>query len=186
MTVILAIDIGKKNLGWSLYNSSTKSIEFDLYDIQSQITSKDIKAHGQTYCRLLVLTNWLKHMIHKNHVTRLVVEKQVISNVVAKQLEASILTTAMLFKIECSTYDPKNKFKYLNPEFNSKKKEHKRIAESYAKNILIHYGIDLKKFDSYDKQDDISDAICMAWMTWMEDRDDEVRDVLRGKLNSMN
>jgi Holliday junction resolvasome RuvABC endonuclease subunit len=182
---ILAIDIGKKNLGWCLYKDG--QITYGLYNTESQISSKDIKQHGQTVCRLAVLTKWLKHFIHREKPTKLVVEKQVISNVVAKQLEASILTVAMLFRIECMTYDPKNKFKYLNQTYDSKKKEHKKIAIQYATKILNKFGNDLEEFNKYDKQDDISDAICMAYMTYTEDTDvnasDTICKVLRSQLN---
>ena len=72
------------------------------------------------------------------------------------------------YDINVKIYDPKNKFRYLNPEYNSKKKEHKKIVQTYAKTILKTYGYSLNYFNQFSKKDDISDAMCMAVFSWYE------------------
>jgi hypothetical protein len=206
----LAIDIGKKNLGWCIYSNAVNVdnddnvlnsddnvdvdntvndinisnndinipddnhihgiiINYGLYDISEHIDKKDVKQHGTVVARNRVLVNWLNNLIDEHNINKLIVEKQVISNVTAKSLESCIMTVALMKNIECVIYDPKNKFKYLNPTYNSKKKEHKVIATNYALSILKYHEASTNEFNLLPKKDDVSDAICMAFMTYYED-----------------
>ena len=164
----LAIDIGKIHLGYCIYCPGM--LIHGLYNISEQFTPKQENEYGLTICRIKSTIKWLKDLLNKyQDIERIIVEKQVISNVVAKSIEASILAIAEYNGIIASTYDPKNKFKYLNEHYSSKKKEHKQIAIRYARNILLHNMITDDELDQYSKKDDVSDAICMAFMSWIEE-----------------
>ena len=45
MSWILAIDIGRVNMGYALYDGD--HIKFDLFNIESQLTSKIIRKYGK-------------------------------------------------------------------------------------------------------------------------------------------
>ena len=115
-----------------------------------------------------MLCNWLSQLIEMFDLKMIVVEKQVMKNTVAKGLENAISVIAVYNGIPFKTYDPKNKFKYLHERFDAKKKEHKRISERYALNIITNFGYSPDHYYEFSKKDDISDALCMAVFTYEE------------------
>ena len=161
----LAIDVGKKNMGFAIYDRH--SIKFGLFNIEEQIKIDKLdKLKIDTPSkRVKVLLKWFKNLIKEYHIVELVVEKQVKYNGVAMQLENVLLTLACENDIRFKIYDPKNKFQYIPVEFVSEKKEHKKISIHYAFNIIYNLGQNLDYFTSFSKKDDISDAICMAVMS---------------------
>ena len=164
MTWILAIDIGRVNMGYALYNG--EHIKFDLFNIESHLNTKLIRKYGRVLSRTKILCEWLNELIKNFDIKLIVVEKQVMKNTVAKNLENAISVISIYNDINFKTYDPKNKFKYLHERFNAKKKEHKRIAEHYALNIIRNFGYSTDHYYEFKKKDDISDAICMAVFTY--------------------
>lgn len=158
----LAIDVGKKNMGFAIYDRH--SIKFGLFNIEEQIKIDKLKGDAPSK-RVKVLLKWFKNLIKEYHIVELVVEKQVKYNGVAMQLENVLLTLACENDIHFKIYDPKNKFQYIPVEFVSEKKEHKKISIHYAFNIIYNLGQNLNYFASFTKKDDISDAICMAVMS---------------------
>jgi len=160
----LAIDVGKKNLGYALYNGNV--FKFDLFNIQEQIENNFKRNEGDMPSkRVKVLLKWFKNLINKYNIVELVVEKQVKLNGIAMQIENVLLTLACENNIHFKIYDPKNKFQYIPIEFRSEKKEHKKISIHYAWNILYNYGLNMNHFMNFKKKDDISDSICMALMS---------------------
>lgn len=159
---ILSIDIGKKNLGFTIYNEN--EFTFGIFNITQKIKQKKLKENIEG--RNQVLIKWLKQQRKKYNITKIVVEKQVINNVVAMCIESCILTFALMYKMEFLVFDPKNKFTFTEDRYDSKKKEHKKLAIKYAINTIKDIDESLLEiFNQYDKQDDISDSIVMALMT---------------------
>lgn len=188
---ILSIDIGKKNLGYTIYrnldkqsdvnsdessnatfkinselisNENEKIFQFGLFNITKKIKQKKLKENIEG--RNQVLIKWLRQQRKKYNITKIVVEKQVINNVVAMCIESCILTFALMYKMEFLVFDPKNKFTFTGDCYDSKKKEHKKLAIKYAINTIKEVDESLLEiFNQYDKQDDISDSIVMALMS---------------------
>ena len=158
----LAIDVGKKNMGFAIYDRH--SIKFGLFNIEEQMKIDKLKGDAPSK-RIKVLLKWFKNLIKQYHIVELVVEKQVKNNGIAMQIENVLLTLACENDIHFKIYDPKNKFQYIPVEFASEKKEHKKISIHYALNIIYNLGQNLDYFTSFTKKDDISDAICMAVMS---------------------
>lgn len=161
MQIICSIDIGKKNLGYSIYDGS--SLEFGIFDITSELKkqklSENIKGRNK------VLIKWLKEITTTYKINKIVVEKQVIRNVVAMCIQSCIISYALINEIEVFIFDPKNKFTFTGQTYNSNKKEHKKIAIKYTLNLLTTFHPDkLVLFNQYKKQDDISDSILMNFM----------------------
>ena len=186
----LAIDVGKKNMGFAIYDRHT--VKFGLFNIEEQIKIDKLdklKIDAPTK-RIKVLLKWFKNLIKRYHIVELVVEKQVLKNGIAMQLENVLLTLACENDIHFKIYDPKNKFQYIPIEFRSEIKEHKKISIHYAFNIIYNLGQDLEYFASFDKKDDISDAICMAVMSREPDENkirylitDHTNNILLSQLN---
>ena len=77
-------------------------------------------------------------------------------------------------------FDPRLKFKYTEVEYDSKKKEHKRLSIRFALKLLMKWFPNrVNDFQMFGKKDDIADAIVMAFMNadWLDF--DEVKARLR-------
>ena len=158
---ILSIDIGKKNLGYSVYNGN--ELNFGIFNITYHI--KKFKLNENIEGRNTVLIHWLNNIAHKYNINKIVVEKQVINNVVAMCIQSCIISFALMNSIEIFTFDPKNKFTFSGDKYESSKKEHKKLAIKYTMNLLTSLHPDkLELFNQYDKQDDISDSILMNFI----------------------
>ena len=127
---ILSIDIGKKNLGFTIYNEN--EFTFGIFDITKKLKQKKLNENIEG--RNQILIKWLKQQRKKYNITKIVVEKQVIKNVVAMCIQSCIITFALMYKLEITTFDPKNKFKLTGDQYDSKRKEHKKLAIKYAIN----------------------------------------------------
>lgn len=158
---ILSIDIGKKNLGYSIYDGT--NLEFGIFNITQHI--KKYKLKENILGRNTVLINWLNELNNKHNINKIIVEKQVIRNVVAMCIQSCIISYALMNSIEVLTFDPKNKFTFTGDNYNSKTKEHKKIVIKYATNLISKlYPDKLEYFNQFTKQDDISDSIIMNFM----------------------
>lgn len=158
---ILSIDIGKKNLGYSIYDGV--NLEFGIFNITQQI--KLLKLKQNIEGRNTVLINWLNEIKSKHNINKIVVEKQIIRNVVAMCIQSCIISFGIMNSIEVFTFDPKNKFTFTGDNYNSKNKEHKKIVVKYTTNLLTKlYPDKLEYFNSIPKRDDISDSIIMNFM----------------------
>lgn len=164
----LAIDVGKVNLGYAIYDG--ENIGFNVLNVEKQINESTRNEFGEKTSKIEVLNKWVNHLCNQYNFAKVYIEQQVINNVGAMVIQ-SILETLFYTKgIPCHEFAAVNKFKYLNPQYDTKKKEHKKISIEYAKNILKHHNIELDEFEKFPKKDDISDAICMSFMTYREDR----------------
>ena len=166
----LAIDVGKINLGYAIYNG--ENIGFNVLNVEKQIIEKTKNEFGEKTSKIEVLNKWVNHLCKQYNFSKVYIEQQVINNVSAMVIQSILETLFYIKGIPCREFPAANKFKYLNPQYDTKKKEHKKISIEYAKNILKHHGIELDDFEKFPKKDDISDAICMAFMTFREDRNE--------------
>jgi Holliday junction resolvasome RuvABC endonuclease subunit len=160
---ILSIDIGKKNLGYSIYDGT--NLEFGIYNITQELKLSKLKQNIEG--RNSVLINWLNEIKSKYNINKIVVEKQIIRNVIAMCIQSCIITYALVNSIDVFTFDPKNKFTFTGDNYNSKNKEHKKLVVKYTINLLTKlYPDKLDYFNSIPKKDDISDSIIMNFMSY--------------------
>ena len=158
MPVILSIDIGVKNLAYAII--TYPAITFDVIDISKPNNAVD-------RCRLI--QKLIGNIIKENNVSDVVIEKQVPQNTVAMELMYSIITLALNFTSHIYLFDPKEKFTYLDLEYDTKNKAHKKLSVNIARNFLKFVEEDYfdswnsfqmpYNFEKYKKQDDIADAI---------------------------
>lgn len=125
----------------------------------------------------------MKSLFEKYEIKKVFIEKQIKANVIAKSIESCIGTLSIVLGAIPYIYDPKTKFSYLNPKYNSKKKEHKKIVQEYARTILTTYGYETKYFDSFTKKDDIADALCMVIFSWYEEKTEGFENIKSLLLN---
>lgn len=172
----LSIDIGVKNLGFSLLLKPNLdlsdfqiipgkiNISFGIFDIEKTISLTAKKVSSTVVQRCFVLQQFLIEIIDKFSVEKVIVERQVPTNTPAMELMYSIISIC-LTKIPLEKliiYAPDKKFKDLGLEYNTKNKAHKKLSVEQCKQFLgILCNESLSLFDTYVKQDDISDSILM-------------------------
>lgn len=169
MHAIISIDIGVKNLGYTIFsyndaplNLSDFNIEFDIYNITSKKKDLDDGAQLIISSRCQVLYNFFKMLQSKYVIDYIIIEKQVQTNTIAMELMYSIYSFALTI---CNSsnifiFDPKLKFTSINVSYETKNKQHKRQSIKYARNLLSKkYPDKVVAFDKYDKKDDISDSL---------------------------
>lgn len=178
----LAIDVGKRNLGYALYNGNI--IKFDLFDITATMDKYRFPKNTDLPSkRAKIIVDWFNNLINNHNIVELVVEQQVNKNIVCMNIQNFLMALAAEHNVHFKIYNPKNKFQYIPIEFASEKKEHKKISIHYALNIIHNLGLSINHFKSYSKKDDISDAICMAVMS-REMNADTIRYLIRDHTNN--
>lgn len=173
---ILSIDIGIKNLGYSIISFdklgkkdlSDLSVEFDIFDISKHLPKK--KDIVSSRCEALI--QFFKPLFDKYHSFKtIVIERQVNRNTMAMELMYAITMALKLLNNEDDydlvIFDPKDKFLKLGLEYSTTNKSHKKQSAKYARNLMSSvWQSKLNYFDTFDKKDDISDAVNQA-LVWM-------------------
>ena len=171
MHCIVSIDLGIKNLGYSIL-SYTKlrrisfddiEIEFGIYNIEANIPKRENVVTG----RCTALHNFFCDIAEKFTIDFVIIERQVSRNTMAMELMYATTAIAMFHCPDVIIFDPKNKFNKLDIEYSTESKKHKKQSTMYARNLIKRvYSELLTVFDSYDKKDDISDSLnqCFVWM----------------------
>ena len=151
----LAIDIGTKHFAYCLYYPENNNFIFNIMEI-----SKQDKINS--------LINWIDSL--PDGLTEIIIEQQVKNNVEAMIIQNIIMTICELKKINYKLFNPKNKFSYLNEnmkEMNYRKRKQKSV--DYAKKILYKLNESkLNELIKLNKKDDVSDAICMCVMSYLD------------------
>jgi hypothetical protein len=177
----LAIDVGSVNLGYALYNGT--NISLNILNIDDKIKSyKFEKGTEINVKRVKILNDWFNDLLNFYDIKTVVIEKQVKNNVKCMLIQSALITLVTVHDIKFKSYDPKNKFRYEKIEFDSKKKEHKKISIHYAYNILVNMNLSTDEFIQFKKKDDISDALCMAVM--INESDERVKWLINDHTNN--
>lgn len=164
----LAIDIGKVNMGYAVYDG--KTFGYSIFNLNENITPKMKKIYGEKMSRIIVLNQFVSSLINMFPIKKVILEQQVKRNTEAVIIQTILETIFFTQNIEVVEFAPINKFKYLNPDYDSKRKEHKKISANYAQRILFKHNMNIDEFNEFKKKDDISDAICMVFMEFYEDK----------------
>ena len=173
----LSIDIGKTNLGFSIWKETITT--FGLYNITKEVTDRFLPNTNEN--RSEILCYWLNDICEKNEIHTIVVEKQVFSNPSALCLQFVICGFCYGKHIKYIPFDARKKFVITEEPYDSKKKEHKKLVVKYAINILEKYHSDLlSRFKLFGKKDDISDSICMLFITASGLNSEELRKIMLG------
>jgi hypothetical protein len=146
----LSIDIGITNLAITIVINDN-IVDFDLYDISK--SSKPVT-------RCIELSRILDNIIEDKDVELIIIERQVPQNIVAMEIMYALIGLSLKYTKNIVIYDPKLKFSTLNLPYNTKNKAHKTLSIKTALEYLLSINHPkLTHFQSFIKQDDISDSI---------------------------
>lgn len=170
---ILSIDIGIKNLGYSVVTYVPNSFDMNNVDLMFGIVNiSETATKNKTVIasRCECLHSFLSTIASKYNITKIIIEKQVPTNVKAMELMYAIYGMGINIVHDCSNiiiFDPKLKFTTLGVQYNTKNKQHKRQSIQYAHEFLNYMFPDiLPKFENHHKKDDIADSMNQAFV-WM-------------------
>jgi len=171
VNTVLSIDIGTKNLGYTIakFNSrdSVKNLLFDMdiYTIDDKnncdVVSYRIKKIRELFDRLQLPKE-----------TLVIIERQVQTNVIAMELMYAIAAISMeRFSIPIIIFDPKRKFNYIKEEYSTTSKSHKKKSTEFACKFLQDNFIEkYNTFKMHTKKDDLSDSLIQLLVTISENK----------------
>ena len=158
----LSIDIGIKNLGFAIYyqnGSEATVLDFGLYNI-----NEDIKDHTKSKTNVVSercksIKRFFESLKFKSY-EAIIIERQVASNSIACYLMYSIATEALNYTNNVVIFTPAEKFKTFQIPYSTTNKQHKRLSTTLASNLITkHFPEMIHKFNTFEKKDDIADAI---------------------------
>lgn len=186
----LSIDIGIHNLGYAigLQNSAailhkqrneveaatiaTTLYSFGLFDIDDKIK----KSANIVMERVRLVSMFLKQIFKNLPITIVIIERQVNTNVMAMELMYCVASCCYQYCRNIIIFDPKLKFTKLKIPYETKNKAHKKLSIKIIRNYISNYYEDLlERFVSYDKLDDISDAVFMLLVYSYNDNPAELK-----------
>jgi hypothetical protein len=161
---IISFDIDTRNFAFSIITSDNQLI-FKLIDLDSRIKRKEKNPLGR--CRVLheILLE-ATSLLEPNAPLRIIIEKQVQSNVVAMGLVYPLLSIALNFTEDVILFDPKQKFILWEQEYSTINKAHKSLSIKLSRDIISkQYPGKLIEFNNQTKKDDIADSFLMAYLS---------------------
>jgi Holliday junction resolvasome RuvABC endonuclease subunit len=158
----LSIDLGIKNLGFAIYyqiGSEATAFDFGLYNIND-----DIKDHTNSKTNVIperckAVKRFFESLKFDNY-EAIIIERQVVSNSIACYLMYSIAMEALNYTNNVVIFTPSEKFKTFQIPYSTTNKQHKRLSITLTSNLITkHFPEMIHKFNTFEKKDDIADAI---------------------------
>lgn len=165
MRGVLSIDIGYKNLGYTLMTYDENPSTFDKFNIEFDIfniTEHKSSANNVVASRCQALQDFFVYISDRCVLEYVIIEKQVPTNTKAMELMYAIYAISLFY---CGTsniilFDPKMKFTSINEIYTTEKKAHKKQSIVYAEQLVRKKFPDrLDSFKHHPKQDDIADSL---------------------------
>ena len=158
----LSIDIGIKNLGFAIYyqiGSEATALDFGLYNINDDIKDHTNSKTNVVNERCKSIKKFFQSLKFKSY-EAVIIERQVANNSIACYLMYSIATEALNYTNNVVIFTPAEKFKTFGISYNTKSKAHKQLSITLASNLITKYFPEMiHKFNTFEKKDDIADAI---------------------------
>ena len=168
---LLSIDIGVKNLGWTIFSSKdtltnglqrphqSLGIAFGIYNITDNTSNLDSVVAD----RCVAVSRFFKRIVDNFVLDICVIERQVPSNTKAMELMYAITSAALCYLPNPNNliiFDPKLKFQWLGLSYNTVNKAHKYQSIEMCKALLIDLTNEkqVEEFDKHPKRDDIADS----------------------------
>lgn len=181
--IILSIDIGEKNLGYTI--AEIKSLPFKLEDAKIVSGVFDYKNKGKNVVlsRVSSLHQFFHEHIH-DEVKFAIIERQVTMNKVAMELMYAVTAIIYNYTTDIVIFDPKMKFTHIGQQYDTKNKNHKKQSIKNMRVVLSHVEKPelLTVLDAAEKKDDIADSF-NQFIVCCDDRKyldiEDIRDLYR-------
>ena len=172
---MISIDIGRTNFGFAILLDHDLIVGLlNLNDFTIRCSDPfpefEIEANSSIVIeRASVLKKFMDIVIDKYNINTVIIEKQSNNNIFAMSVQ-SMLVGICIGRAEIKLFNPKLKFTYLNLDYATKNKMHKRLSIHIAVKILKETSDDYNNdavvsfLNTTAKKDDIADAIVMAYL----------------------
>ena len=176
--VIVSIDIGVKNLGWSIFASAQSfkttlkqpleqlSITFGIFNITETVRADQSIVTE----RCKAVKTFMQHIANNFVIDYVIIERQVVTNTKAMELMYAITMAAHCYTDNSNDviiFDPKLKFTLLKLEYNTQNKYHKKQSIAMCRTMLCEVAEQkVEDFDKFEKKDDVADSFNQAF-EWM-------------------
>ena len=149
--MFLSFDLGIKNTACVVYDPENDAYSFNLFN-------PSVKGNG-IVDRLKVLKEFVS-----NHtpVKKVVIERQVKQNPQATALMNGLIGICLNYTDDIKLIHPTVKFKRLGVEYDSKNKQHKKLAVKLTMELLVDRE-ELDAFKMFKKKDDVADAFLQLY-----------------------
>jgi hypothetical protein len=171
---VIAFDIGFRNLAFSVITSENK-LHFRFIDLESRIKCKEKKTLGRCHVLSEIVKEALAFVdsgssplvpLASLAKCKIVIEKQVQTNVIAMGLMYALVSISQQFATEIVLFSPNQKFILLKQDFSVVDKAHKKLSVKLTRDIIREkYPESLHEFEELRKQDDVADAFLMAYLS---------------------
>ena len=173
---MLSIDIGRINFAFAILLDHDLIVGLlNLNDFTIRCSDPfpefEIEANSSIVIeRALVLKKFMDIVFDKYNINTVIIEKQSNNNIFAMSVQ-SMLVGICVGRAEIKLFNPKLKFTYLNLDYATKNKMHKRLSIHIAVKILKETSDDYNNdavvsfLKTTAKKDDIADAIVMAYLS---------------------
>ena len=155
----VSVDVGVKNLAIVIVTESS-AYDFQLFDLTKPRTKLSVAVD-----RCTKIKNILRNIAEQYIIDRIIIERQVKTNVIACNIMYSIISFALSFvpSSDIIMFDPKTKFTLLGISYSTRSKQHKRLSINLVSNFLRNTDQEaFNSFTSFKKQDDLADALLQA------------------------
>lgn len=182
---MISIDIGKINTGFAILKDDELTIGLlNIKDAKINTTNESLKNNFESEINKLKLKKSISVVIHRGlvlktffniifsqfSIEKVIIERQSQHNPTAQEIEYMITGLCLNKTNDIIIFNPINKFSYVNLQYDTKNKAHKklsiRVVDSLLKNESNSQSENvLEFFNELDKKDDVADAIYMAYIT---------------------
>lgn len=167
LSAVISIDIGEKNLGYTIATAQSFDVERSIADVNfvSNVYNLETKpSRGDIVVqRVNALGNFVEKITKDLIVELVIIERQVPSNPIAMELMYSICSFFALKTQNVIIFDPKLKFNKIQQVYNTKNKAHKKLSIENMRKILDafeneSFGNLARVLDDLHKRDDVADS----------------------------
>lgn len=162
---ILSIDIGEKNLGWTIAYTKNEITTLDIKDLEFDSGVFDYKMKRGlevVKSRVSSLTEFFRRFDLRN-LKLAIIERQVPGNHVACELMYAVTAILYQYTENIIIFDPKLKFSHIGQIYDTKNKKHKKqsilnMNRMLATSLSSSFSKLKSILDAAEKKDDIADS----------------------------
>ena len=166
--IIISIDIGERNLGWTVVeikqSKDIRDFKFScgVYDIKS---SPNYRKYNPVISRISIISDFVDSLIESSRSSEIklraaIIEEQVRAATINRCLMYCVATALRKHTDNIILFKPYEKFTRIKQQIDTQHKKHKQLSIENMKKITKHYNlVNVEtELEKHKKKDDIADS----------------------------